>query len=154
MTTYSVETLAGMTGQCLGTSRWFAITQPMIDAFADTTEDRQFIHIDPTRAADTPFGGTVAHGFLTLAMLSTMAYDAQPEIDGQKMSVNYGFNRLRFVSPVRAGANIRAHFTLSDVEIRNPAEIGLTWQVEMEIEGQEKPALVAEWLQRRYLGAA
>jgi len=141
-------------GQALPPSRWFRVTQAMIDAHAEITEDRQFIHIDPVRAAETPFGGTVAHGFLTLSMLSAMAYDAQPPIGGAALSVNYGMNRLRFVAPVPAGSRLRAHFSLAGIDERKPGEITLTWGVEVEIEGQPKPALVADWLQRHYLDAA
>ena len=147
----SVAELSARKGQVLGISRWFAVTQDMIDAHADVTEDHQYIHVDPVRAADTPFGGTIAHGFLTLSMLSAMAYDAQPDIEGAVMGVNYGLNHLRFVSPVPSGARIRAHFALKEVEERKAGEVTLTWDVSMEIEGQDKPALVAEWLQRRYL---
>ena len=123
----------------------------MINTHANITKNHQYIHINPVRAADTPFGGTIAHGFLTLSMLSAMAYDAQPDIEGAVMGVNYGLNHLRFVSPVPSGARIRAHFTLKEVEERKAGEVTLTWDVSMEIEGQDKPALVAEWLQRRYL---
>ena len=148
---HSVETLKKMIGQEAGTSRWFPITQDMIDAHADIVQDHQFIHTDPARAAQTPFGGTIAHGFLTLGMLSAMAYDAQPDIEGAELGVNYGLNHLRFLAPVPAGANIRAHFTLNGVDERKPGEITLTWGVSIEIEGQDKPALVAEWINRRYL---
>ena len=135
------------------TSGWFAMTQAMIDAHADVTQDRQFIHIDPLRAAETPFGGTIAHGFLTLSMLSAMAYDAQPVITDQEMGVNYGLNHLRFVTPVRAGSRLRAHFTLNGLAKKKPGEITLTWGIEVEIEDHAKPALVAEWINRRYLAA-
>lgn len=138
-------------GVPLPPSRWFDVTQAMIDAHADVISDHQFIHIDPARAAATPFGGTVAHGFLTLGLLSAMAYDAQPEIAGTAMGVNYGLNQLRFLAPVRAGARVRGRFTLRSVEERRAGEITLIWGVEVEIEGADKPALVAEWLQRRYL---
>ena len=151
MTTQTVKQLQSRIGERLGTSRWFDVTQTMIDAHAATTEDHQFIHIDPKRAAETPFGGTIAHGFLTLSMLSAMAYDAQPDIDGQVMGVNYGLNHLRFLAPVPAGSSIRAHFTLNTVEERKPHEITVTWGVEVEIKDRPKPALVAEWVQRRYL---
>lgn len=153
MTGVSVQDLRGQIGARLGTSRWFPVDQARIDAFADVTEDHQYIHIDPERAAQTPFGGTVAHGFLTLSLLSAMAYDGQPEIAGAQMSVNYGMNRLRFVSPVRAGGRVRAHFTLSALEENKPGEVTVTWAVEVEIEGQERPAIVCDWLQRHYLGA-
>ena len=147
----SVADLAARKGQVLGVSRWFAVTQAMIDAHADITEDHQFIHVDPVRAAETPFGGTIAHGFLTLSMLSAMAYDAQPDIEGAVMGVNYGLNHLRFISPVPAGVRVRAQFTLNEIEERKPGEVTLIWDVVMEIEDQPKPALVAEWVQRRYL---
>ena len=151
---YSFDQLRGMVGEQVGTSRWFPMTQAMIDAHAAIVEDDQWIHTDPERAGSSPFGGTVAHGFLTLGMLSAMAYDAQPRVEGSDMGVNYGLNRLRFLAPVPAGARIRAHFTLNDVEERRPGEVTLTWGVEVEIEGQDKPALVAEWINRRYVGAA
>ncbi len=147
----TLDELRAMTGQTVGTSRWFDMTQAMIDAHAEIVEDRQWIHIDPSRAKDSPFGTTIAHGFLTLGLLSAMAYDAQPEIEGAEMGVNYGLNHLRFLAPVPAGSRIRAHFTLKDVEERRPGEITMTWGVEMEIEGQETPALVAEWINRRYV---
>lgn len=149
----SVAELSDMVGKPLPPSRWFDVTQAMIDAHADVVSDHQFIHIDPARAADTPFGGTVAHGFLTLGLLSAMAYDAQPEIAGAAMGVNYGLNHLRFVAPVRSGARVRAHFTLRALDELRPGDVSLTWGVEVEIEDGAKPALVAEWLQRRYLGA-
>ena len=135
-------------------SRWFEVDQGRIDAFADITEDHQYIHIDPERAAQTPFGGTVAHGFLTLSLLSAMGYDGQPQIEGAVMSVNYGMNRLRFVSPVRAGARVRAQFVLAAVDEGKPGEVSLSWTVTVEIEGQDRPAIVCEWLQRHYLEAA
>lgn len=146
--------LRGKIGETLGVSRWFPVDQARIDAFADITEDHQYIHIDPERAAQTPFGATVAHGFLTLSLLSAMAYDGQPAIAGAQMSVNYGMNRLRFVSPVRAGSRVRAHFTLSALDERKPGEVTVTWAVEVEIEGQDRPAIVCDWLQRHYLEAA
>ena len=147
----TINQLQSSIGERLGTSRWFTVTQAMIDAHADITEDHQFIHVDPVRAANTPFGGTIAHGFLTLSMLSAMAYDAQPKIVGQEMGVNYGLNHLRFLAPVPAGASIRAHFTLNVLEERKPQEITMIWQVEVEIKDHTKPALVAEWVQRRYV---
>jgi acyl dehydratase len=115
------------------------------------TEDEQFTHLDPVRAAATPFGGTVAHGFLTLSMLSTLAYDALPEIEGATSSVNYGFDRLRFVSPVRAGSRIRASFTLHRAEV-TPAHVTLHLDVTMDIDGADRPALAARWITRHILG--
>ena len=147
--------LAAQTGAVVGTSRWFEIGQGRIDAFADATEDWQFIHVDPDRAAaEVPFGGTIAHGFLTVAMLSAMAYDALPVLAGRTMGVNYGFDRLRFVSPVPAGARIRAAFTLIEAREQAPGEIATKYGVTVEIEGRDKPALVAEWLTRSYIAAA
>ncbi len=147
----TLSQLRALVGRPVGTSRWFRITQEMIDAHAETSQDRQFIHTDPVRAAETPFGTTVAHGFLTLAMLSAMAYDAQPGLEGETMSVNYGMDRLRFVAPVPAGARIRGHFTLEALEEHRPGEVTTTWGVTVEIEGRDKPALVARWLNRHYL---
>ena len=131
-------------------SRWFAIDQDRIDAFAAVCEDDQFIHTDPERAAGTPFGGTIAHGFLTLSMLSAMAYDAQPGLADVAMSVNYGFDRVRFLAPVPAGSRVRGRFTLADAEERQAGEVTLHWDVAVEIEGGAKPALAARWIGRRY----
>lgn len=136
-------------GQAIGTSNWYDITQAQIDTFADATLDHQYIHVDPERAAQSPFGGTIAHGFLTLSLLSAMAAEL-PRLEGTVMGVNYGFEKLRFVSPVRSGARIRAHFTLAALEEIRPGEVQFTQHVSMELEGQEKPALTAEWLTRRY----
>ena len=144
--------LTGQIGQIVGTSRWFTITQGRIDAFADATEDHQYIHTDPARAAQGPFGTTIAHGFLTLSMLSAMLYDGGPEIAGEVMSVNYGFDKIRFLSPVPAGARVRAVFTLSGVTDRGPDALDTAFGVRIEIEGQDKPALVADWINRRYFG--
>lgn len=119
--------------------------QDRIDAFADVTEDWQFIHLDAGMAAKTPFGSTVAHGFLTLSMLSAMSYEVQPDIPGMIMGVNYGFDRIRFVHPVKSGQRIRGRFEVTDVKER-PGRIVLRWAVTVEIEGEEKPAIVADWL--------
>lgn len=140
-------------GSELGVSRWYSIDQTRIDAFADATDDRQFIHVDPDAAAATPFGGTVAHGFLTLSMLSVMLQDAAPALPGQVMGVNYGIDRLRFVSPVRAGARVRARFTLAAAEERQPGEVTTTLDTVIEIEGQDRPALICSWINRRYFAA-
>ncbi len=151
MTAVPKSELKNLVGERLPPSRWFQVSQDLIATHADTSQDWQYIHLDAKRAAETPFGGTVAHGFLTLSMLSVMSYEAQPRIDGAEMSVNYGFNRLRFVSPVRAGSEIRGHFTLKSVEELPPNILALIWDVEVEIRDNPKPALVAEWLQRHYL---
>ena len=137
-------------GQKIGTSRWFEIDQSRIDTFADVTEDHQFIHVDEKAAENTPFGTTIAHGFLTLSMLSAMIYDGVPNIEGAKMGVNYGFNKIRFISPVKSGARVRAHFTLNALRHPKPTEVTNIWGVSIEIEGQERPALIAEWIGRQY----
>ena len=133
------------------TSRWFVIDQKRIDAFADVTEDWQFIHCDPEKAAETPFGGTIAHGFLTLSMLSAMVYDAIPALSGATMGVNYGFDKLRFLSPVKEGAQVRGVFRLSDLR-EKPGEVTKYYDVSVEIEGSDRPALAARWIGRTYLG--
>ncbi len=142
----TIAELGERVGQEVGVSRWFLIDQKRIDAFADATEDWQFIHVDPEAAKATPFGATIAHGFLTLSMLSACAYDALPQISGLAMGVNYGFEKVRFVAPVRAGKRIRARFRLEALTQR----AGRDWQsrmaVTVEIEGEDKPALIAEWL--------
>ncbi|WP_210254827.1 MaoC family dehydratase [Methylocapsa sp. S129] len=142
----SIDQFVALAGTETGVSRWFTIDQKRIDAFAEITEDRQFIHIDPQAARASPFGGTIAHGFLTLSMLSALAMDALPEIEGRAMGVNYGFDKLRFLSPVPAGARIRGRFKLESVTARSPTEFLSRNVVTVEIEGADKPALVAEWL--------
>jgi acyl dehydratase len=137
--------LAAMVGQSF-VSRWMTVSQERIDAFAKVTEDEQFIHVDPERAAATVFGGTVAHGFLTLSLLSAMAYSALPKIEGAAHGVNYGFDRVRFVRPVPSGSRVRARFTLRAATLRSAREWQLTYDVSVEIEGTEKPALAATWL--------
>jgi acyl dehydratase len=144
--TVTLAQLQSRIGTETGVSRWFEITQARIDAFADITEDRQFIHVDPVAAKATPFGGAIAHGFLTLSMLSAIAYDALPRVEGLAMGVNYGFDKLRFVSPVPAGARIRGRFKLEALTRRSPAEVQAVNAVTVEIEGAAKPALVAQWL--------
>ena len=110
------------------------------------TLDKQFIHVDPVRARETEFGGTIAHGFLTLALLSAMAYEVVPEINGAEIGLNYGFNALRFVSAVKAGSSVRGRFTLLDVIERRPGQWQSTFKVVVDILDADKPALTAEWL--------
>lgn len=145
----TLEELKALEGRHYGTSDWIKIDQKRIDAFADCTNDWQFIHIDPDKAAQTPFGGTIAHGFLTLSMLSAMLYQ-MPALEKVAMGVNYGFEKVRFVSPVRAGARIRGVFGMKKVDVQ-PGFVSIVMDVTVEIEGQDKPALVAEWIGRRYL---
>ncbi|MEM1380860.1 MAG: MaoC family dehydratase [Pseudomonadota bacterium] len=133
-------------GNTLPASEWLTVSQERINQFADVTEDHQFIHIDEEAAAKTPFGGTIAHGFLTLSLLSKLAADSVFIIDGIKAGVNYGFNKVRFINPVRAGKRVRAHFKLTDAKQPKPGSFVLTYSVEVEIEGGDKPALIAEWV--------
>lgn len=150
MTEITRDDLRANVGHTIGTSRWYSVDQSMIDTFAGVTFDHQFIHVDPERAAETPFGATIAHGFLTLSLLSTMSYEAVPTLTGAKMGVNYGFDRLRFVSPVLVRSKVRGHFTLSEVKDLTPDLIQLALSVSVEIDGQTKPALIADWLVRYY----
>lgn len=131
-------------GEVIGTSGWFMIDQDRIDHFADDTEDHQFIHVNPEAAKATPFGGTIAHGFLSLSMLSAMM-DAL-EKPAVQMSINYGFNKVRFLSPVKSGKRIRGHFKLLELEEKRPGQWQQTVEVTVEIEGEDKPALLAEWI--------
>jgi acyl dehydratase len=141
----------GMVGKEVGVSSWHKVDQKRIDVFADATEDHQFIHIDPERAArETPFGATIAHGFLTVSLLSVFSYEALPKIDGVAMGVNYGFDKLRFVSPVKAGSQVRGRFTLTEAKMRSPKELLSRTSVSVEIDGESKPALVADWLGLMY----
>jgi acyl dehydratase len=130
----------------VGTSSWLRIDQARIDQFAEATEDRQFIHVDPAAAEQTPFGGTIAHGFLTLSLLSRMAAEAMLVPEGVKMAVNYGLDRVRFLAPVRSGARVRGRFTLDSVEEKAPGQWLMRHTVTVEIEGEDKPALTAQWL--------
>lgn len=133
-------------GREIGTSGWHQIDQAAIDAFAELTFDQQFIHVDPVRASATSLGGTVAHGFLALSLLSHFAYQVVPPLAGSVMSVNYGIEKLRFLAPVRAGARVRGRFAVKDLRERRPGEWLLVLDVRVEIEGGDKPALSAEWL--------
>ena len=143
--------LESMIGQDVGVSDWALIDQKMINAFADVTFDPYFIHTDPVRAKqETQFGGTIAHGFLTLSMLSAMAYDSLPDIKGRTVGMNYGFDKIRFISPVPSGSRIRGRFKVADVQ-RKPGQVVVKYAVTVEIEGKEKPALAAEWLTIAFL---
>jgi len=133
-------------GEEVGVSSWILVDQARIDAFADATEDRQFIHVDPESAAQTPFGGTVAHGFLSLSLLSRMGAEAMLLPDSLKMAINYGLDRVRFLAPVRAGSRVRGRFRLDSVEEKARGQVLMRHTVTVEIEGEDKPALTAEWL--------
>ena len=145
-----LEELKTLVGQEVGSSDWVEIPQSRIDAFASATEDRQWIHLDVERARrESPFGNTIAHGFLTLSMISHLASLAVKIRGDFKMGVNYGLNKVRFTSPVPSGSRIRGRFTLQSVAaIGNGVQI--TWSVVVETEGAQKPSLVAEWLVRQY----
>lgn len=142
----TLEEIRGRIGDEVGVSAWMTIDQARIDAFADATEDRQFIHVDPAAAARTPFGGTIAHGFLSLSLLSRMAAEAMLVPEGTRMAVNYGFDRVRFLAPVRSGKRVRGRFTLDSAEEKAPGQWLLRHTVTVEIEGEDKPAVTAEWL--------
>jgi len=142
----SLDEIRSRIGSEVGVSDWLTIDQDRIDAFADATEDRQFIHVDPDAAAATPFGSTVAHGFLSLSMLSRMGAETMLVPDTIKMVVNYGLDRVRFLTPVRSGSRVRGRFLLDSVEEKAPGQLLVRHSVTVEIEGVDKPALTAQWL--------
>ena len=142
----TLDEIRAKVGQPVGVSSWIEVQQERIDAFADATDDHQFIHVDPAAAAAAGFGGTIAHGFLSLSLLSRMAADAMLIPDTTRMAVNYGLDRVRFMAPVKAGKRVRGHFTLEGADEKAPGQILLKHQVTVEIEGEEKPALTAQWL--------
>ncbi|MDH3512796.1 MAG: MaoC family dehydratase [Gammaproteobacteria bacterium] len=141
------ETLGDYVGEEIGVSPWVQVTQEDVNVFAQITRDPQFIHIDPVRAANTPFGGTIAHGFFTLSMLSYFLQEgAGVTVEGTSMAINYGFDKLRFLAPVRVGRKIRGRIKLLSAEESKPNQFRLKYEVMAEIEGEDKPALIAEWL--------
>jgi acyl dehydratase len=140
-----------MVGQEIGVSKWHTLDQKRIDQFADVIEDHQYIHIDPVRAKDSAFGTTVAHGFLTMSMMSIFSYEVMPSIEGATMSVNYGLDKLRFISPVKSGSRVRGRFILAEAKLRKPNELFSRTMVTVEIEGETKPAIAADWIGLIYL---
>ena len=144
--------LPGIVGTEVGLSDWIALEQERINTFADVTEDHQFIHINEEAAKMTPFGGTIAHGFLTLSMLSKFAEQAGIVLEGVKMGVNYGFEKVRFLSPVPSGSKVRGRFVLKEAVEKKPGQFLLTYTVSVEIDGTDKPALVADWLAMQFTG--
>ena len=144
--------LQSLIGNEVGVSRWIEVDQARIDAFAKITEDEQFIHVDPEAAKATPFGGTIAHGFLTLSLASAMSYDAVKPLEGVVMGVNYGFDKLRFLAPVPAGSKVRGRFKLLSAEDKGNGRWLLKHELTVEIEGGDKPALIAEWLGMQMVG--
>ncbi|MDK3018249.1 MaoC family dehydratase [Pseudodonghicola flavimaris] len=143
----AMEKFKGMIGTEIGVSNWIEVDQKTIDDFARVTHDDQWIHVDPERAArETPFGGSIAHGFLSLSLASRFAYDCFEVEPGQVMGINYGFNKLRFLTPVPAGSRLRGRFTLTSVDQRNATQILRETALTVEIEGHDRPALIADWL--------
>lgn len=151
MPTANTDTISDFVGAVTGVSDWSLIDQDRINKFADVTEDHQFIHVNEEAAKMTPFGGTVAHGFLSLSMLSKLAEGCVVVMDGVKMGINYGFEKVRFVAPLKSGKRIRAHFTLMSADQKIPGQWTFKYGVKIEIEGEEKPALVAEWLSMQFV---
>ncbi|MCY4265646.1 MAG: MaoC family dehydratase [Gammaproteobacteria bacterium] len=144
--TINTEQLADFVGKEVGMSDWMQIDQARINQFADATGDHQYIHVDPLRAAETPFGTTIAHGFLTMSLLVEMSYQGSTRLENSVMGINYGFDKLRFLNPVKVNSRIRARFQLASAEEKNPQQWLLKHNVTVEIEGEDKPALIAEWL--------
>ena len=142
----SLDEIRGRVGSKIGASAWLTVDQERISAFADATDDHQFIHVEPAAAASVGLGGTIAHGFLTLSLISRMAADVMLIPQGTRMAVNYGFDHVRFLAPVPAGSRVRGHFTLEKAEEKAPGQLLLKHLVQVEIEGSEKPALTAQWL--------
>ncbi len=152
MTTITAADLAKKAGENIGTSEWILVDQDMINKFADATGDHQFIHVNEEMAKMTPFGGTIAHGFLTLSLMPVMSAKSDcPHIEGAKMGVNYGGNKTRFLSPVRSGKRVRGHFKLLDLSEKRPGQWQQTMELTVEIEGEDKPALVAEWMSQIFV---
>jgi acyl dehydratase len=142
----SIDEIGAKVGSEVGVSDWIAIDQAAILAFADVTQDHQFIHVDPEAAAATPFGGTIAHGFLTLSLLSRMAADAMLTPRDMRMAVNYGFDKVRFLAPVHSGRRVRGRFRLAAFDEKRPGQWQFVHNVTVEIEGEDKPALIADWI--------
>ena len=149
MTVVDLAQLGDLAGREVGVSDWLVIVQDRIDAFADATGDHQWIHVNPERAkTETPFGGTIAHGFLTLSLVSALVRDTVA-VEGTRMALNYGLNRVRFVSPVPSGSRVRARVALATIETTADS-IQAIWDVTIERDGSDKPAVVAEWIVRYY----
>jgi acyl dehydratase len=152
MTSMTAQEMATKVGETLGTSEWLLVDQDMINKFADATGDHQFIHVNEEMAKMTPFGGTIAHGFLTLSLFPVlMAKSDCPRVEGVKMGVNYGGNKVRFLTPVRSGKRVRGHFKLLALEEKRPGQWQQTLDFTIEIEGEDKPALIAEWVSQFFV---
>jgi acyl dehydratase len=149
--TLTIQQLSARTGE-ERVSGWVEVTQAMIDKFAEATGDHQFIHVDPARAAMTPFGGTIAHGFLTLSLMPLLnSLTPQPQIEGVKMGVNYGGNKVRFLTPVRSGKRVRGRFKTLELIEKRPGQWQQTVEFTVEIEGETKPAMIAEWISQIFV---
>jgi acyl dehydratase len=133
-------------------TEWHTVTQEQINQFADCTLDHQYIHVDPEKAKTSPFGSTIAHGFLTMSMLSYFAENFSVNIEGLGMAINSGFDKVRFIAPVKVDSRIRAHAKLLEMEEKNPGQYRVKTEVTLEIEGQDKPALIAEWISIQFVG--
>lgn len=152
MSAISPQEMKDMVGQTLGTSEWLLVDQEMINKFADATGDHQFIHVNEEMAKMTPFGGTIAHGFLTLSLFPVlMAKSDCPRVEGVKMGVNYGGNKVRFLAPVRSGKKVRGHFKLLELEEKRPGQWQQTLEFSVEIEDEDKPAVMAEWISQFFV---
>lgn len=152
MGTVTADELKGLVGTEVGVSEWLTVDQDMINKFAEATGDHQFIHVDVEKAKLTPFGGTIAHGFLSLSLMPTLGDKADlPRLAGIKMGVNYGGNKTRFLAPVRSGKRVRGHFKLLEIEEKRPGQWQQTMEYTLEIEGEDKPALIAEWVSQFFV---
>lgn len=152
MGTVTADEMRALVGTAIGTSEWLTVDQEMIDKFAEATGDHQFIHVDVEKAKLTPFGGTIAHGFLSLSLMPVLTETADlPRLDGIKMGVNYGGNKTRFLAPVRSGKRVRGHFKLLEIEEKRPGQWQQTVEYTLEIEGEDKPALIAEWVSQFFV---
>ena len=152
MATITPQELQSKVGQHLGTSEWVLVDQDMINKFADATGDHQFIHVNEEMAKMTPFGGTIAHGFLTLSLFPVLIAKSDcPKVEGVKMGVNYVGNKVRFLAPVRSGKRVRGHFKLLDLDEKRPGQWQQTLEFSVEIEGEDKPALMAEWISQFFV---
>lgn len=144
--TMTLDEIKAFTGKEIGVSEWFEIDQSRINQFADITEDHMFLHVNPEMARQTPFGSTIAHGLLTLSMMPVMSYQAVPGVSGTRMGVNYGYNKVRFMAPVKCGKRIRGRFAVKSVTDMGDGRVQLSHDATIEIEGEDKPALAAEWV--------
>ena len=146
------QELQAKTGETIGSSEWFEVSQERINQFAEATGDHQFIHVNPEMAKMTPFGTTIAHGFLTLSLIPVLRQKSDcPRPDGIKMGVNYGGNKVRFLAPVKSGKRVRAHFKLLELVEKRPGQWQETMETSIEIEGEDKPALIAEWMSQFFV---